>query len=157
MSANIELIPIVPAQAHVLAALHAEGFDQPWPVEAFTGLLENPLRLGSLALVGGVPAGFIMIQTTPDEAEVLTFVVARQNRRQGIGLRLLAWAIDSAAGAGCARILLEVSETNEAARALYDKAGFHQIGARSGYYARGQDAQTALLLARSVVSPVSTR
>ncbi|MFZ1991217.1 MAG: ribosomal protein S18-alanine N-acetyltransferase [Alphaproteobacteria bacterium] len=157
MSANIKLIPIVPAQAQILAALHAEGFDEPWPVEAFTSLLENPARSGSLALAGGEPAGFIMIQTTPDEAEVLTLVVARQSRRQGVGRRLIEWAIERSAGAGCVRILLEVSESNEAARALYSQAGFQQIGARSGYYARGQDAETALLFARSVVSPVSTR
>jgi len=157
MSVEIGLIPIVPAQAQILAALHAEGFDQPWPAEAFTSLLENPVRSGALALAGGAPVGFIMIQTTPGEAEVLTLVVARQNRGRGLGRRLLEWAIESAAGAGCARILLEVSESNEAARALYEKAGFRQIGARSGYYPHGQGAQTALLLARSVVGPSSTR
>ena len=154
---EMQLVPLVPAQAPLLAALHAEGFDQPWPPEAFTRLLENPVRAGALALQAGVPAGFIMIQQTPDEAEVLTFVVAREHRRSGIGGALLQWAIESAGATGCARILLEVSESNEAARALYERLGFRQIGARSGYYARGQDVETALLLARSVVSPISTR
>lgn len=158
MSEGIAFIPMVPAQAQVLAALHAEGFDQPWPPEAFTSLLKNPARSGMLALAGGAPAGFIMIQMTPDEGEVLTFVVARQNRRQGIGEQLLEWAAETCARAGCARILLEVSESNEAARALYGKAGFRKIGERSGYYARrGEGVETALLLARSVVSPASTQ
>ena len=148
---------MVSAHAQVLASLHTEGFDQPWPAEAFTSLLANPNRTGALALADGAPAGFIMIQETPDEAEVLTFVVARAHRRAGIGGKLLDWAIDKALIAGCARILLEVSESNEAARALYDKAGFEQIGARSGYYNRGQGVETALLLARSVVSPISNQ
>ena len=157
MSEAVTLVPIVPAQAQILAALHAEGFDRPWPANAFTSLLANPSRSGALALKGDEPAGFIMVQILPDEAEVLTFVVARQFRRQGAGQRLLSWAVENAQNAGCSRVLLEVAETNEAARALYEQLGFGQIGARSGYYARSQGVETALLLARSVVSPASTR
>lgn len=157
MMRAVKLIPLVPAQAQILAALHAEGFDKPWPPEAFTRLLQNPAHSGALALCEAEPAGFIMIQRAAGEAEVLTFVVARNNRRQGVGMKLLDWAIESAHQAGCRRVLLEVGESNEAARALYDKAGFAQIGARSGYYARGQGVETALLLARAVVAPSSNR
>jgi ribosomal-protein-alanine N-acetyltransferase len=152
-----ELVPLVAVQAPVLASIHAEGFDKPWPPEAFTRLLENPVRTGALALANDTPAGFIMVQQTPDESEILTLVVARNNRRAGIGKALLHWAIESAGIARCTRIILEVAESNEPARALYEGLGFTQIGARSGYYLHGQDVETALLLARSVVSPSSNR
>jgi len=157
MSNKIELVPIVPKQAEILAALHAEGFEQPWPANAFTSLLENPSRSGSLAIAGSAPLGFIMIQIVPDEAEILTLTVARQYRRQGVGQRLLEWAVAAAQSASCSRVLLEVAEANQAARALYEQVGFSQIGARSGYYAHSRGAQNALLLARSVVSPAPTR
>ena len=157
MTAALELTPLLPSQAELLARLHAEGFEQSWPPEAFTRLLENPARSGALALSSGVPAGFIMIQTTPDEAEVLTLVVSNKERRRGLGRMLLEWSIAGARAAGCAQILLEVAETNQAARALYEQLGFAQIGARSGYYAGSRGPTTALLLSRSVVSPVATR
>ena len=154
---KIELIPLVAAQAPILAALHAEGFDKPWPPEAFVRLLENPARRGALALAAAAPQGFILLQQTPDETEVLTFVVACARRRHGIGAKLLEWAVETTRLAGCARLLLEVAETNDAARALYDKLGFREIGARSGYYRRSQGTETALLLERLVVAPFGNR
>jgi ribosomal-protein-alanine N-acetyltransferase len=46
----------------------------------------------------------------------------------------------AAAAAGARDMHLEVSETNEAARALYAGAGFAVSGRRRGYYADGSDA-----------------
>lgn len=42
--------------------------------------------------------------------------------------------------AGAARIFLEVSVENAAARRLYARAGYTQIGRRKAYYADGTDA-----------------
>ena len=59
-------------------------------------------------------------------------------------------------GAGISRIVLEVNEHNIAARNLYRRAGFRQVGRRPGYYAasdRPREAasrEDALLLAKSL-------
>jgi ribosomal-protein-alanine N-acetyltransferase len=58
---------------------------------------------------------------------------------------LLAAALQAAAEAGAARLLLEVAEANPAARSLYAAAGFAPVGRRPRYYPDGGDA---LLLAR---------
>ena len=144
-------------QAEVLAALHATGFAEPWPAKAFTSLLADPIRIGVLALEGEVPAGFILLQQTRDEAEVLTLVVTPEARRQGTGRALLDWAIETCGAEGQLRLILEVAESNAAARALYECMGFVEIGQRSGYYRKSQGAETALLLERAVVRPKASR
>ncbi|MFA4893699.1 GNAT family N-acetyltransferase, partial [Brevundimonas sp.] len=53
-----------------------------------------------------------------------------------------------AAARGARRLFLEVAEDNEAARALYGRAGFSEAGRRPRYYARADGSRRdALLLA----------
>jgi ribosomal-protein-alanine N-acetyltransferase len=58
-----------------------------------------------------------------------------------------------AAQRGAARLLLEVSAANQAARALYESLGFIKQGQRRRYYADGADA---LILALEL-SPAADR
>lgn len=154
---TLTLLPLMPAQAEVLAALHSTGFKEPWPIEAFTSLLADPIRLGALALDDGAPVGFVLLQQTRDEAEVLTLVVAPPARRRGAGRALMQWAISTCAAEGQRRLVLEVAESNTGARALYNEFGFAEIGQRTGYYRGSRGAETALLLERAVVTPTVSR
>ena len=66
---------------------------------------------------------------------------------------LLRAALARAAAAGSARVFLEVAEDNAAARALYLRHGFAQVGRRPAYYRRGQTrAAAALVLARRLAA-----
>jgi ribosomal protein S18 acetylase RimI-like enzyme len=47
------------------------------------------------------------------------------HRRQGIGRRLMEWAVEQAKAGGLARLSMNVWEDNAAARALCEKVGFH--------------------------------
>ena len=47
----------------------------------------------------------------------------------------------AAANAGAARLFLEVSEVNAPALALYEAAGYAEIGRRKAYYRDGSDAR----------------
>ncbi len=78
---------------------------------------ERYLALAPWRCIEAEPCGLILIQRTPDEAEVLTLVVAAEHRRTWRRPELMEWAIEGVGRAGCARILLEVSERNEPARA----------------------------------------
>jgi ribosomal-protein-alanine N-acetyltransferase len=153
----MNLMPLTPAHANLAALLHATGFPNSWPAEAFVALLETPSRLGALALTKDQPSGLIMLQQTPGEAEVLTLVVAPAYRRMGVATGLLNWAIESSRSTGANKLFLDVSEANEAARRLYDSLGFVEVGRRSGYYPTGGGVETALILARSVVRPEPSR
>ncbi|KAF0183072.1 MAG: GNAT family N-acetyltransferase [Hyphomonadaceae bacterium] len=118
-----------------LAELHALAFADCWSAEAFGDLLGSP---GVQALLA--PDGFIVVRTVADEAEILTLAVAPAARRAGLGRALASKAAEVAREQGAARLYLEVSAKNAAARALYAALGFTEIGRRARYYADGADA-----------------
>jgi ribosomal-protein-alanine N-acetyltransferase len=135
--------------AALLAALHAPAFSDAWPEPAFASLLE---RDGVTVLLGalgeGAARGFILVRAVADEAEVLTFCVADDARRHGLGRALLEAACDSARDHGAAQLFLEVGSRNEAAIGLYRSAGFVEVGRRAAYYHHGDDASDALVMRR---------
>ena len=55
-------------------------------------------------------------------------------RRSGVGTALLSGLIRAGTEEGLSRLCLEVRASNTAAVSLYEKNGFHRVGARRGYY-----------------------
>ncbi|MFS0741513.1 ribosomal protein S18-alanine N-acetyltransferase [Brevundimonas sp. 3P9-tot-E] len=127
-----------------LAAIHAEAFAASWDEAALTELLAAP---GVFAVAE--EDGFILIRVVVDEAEILTLAVRPSARRAGLGVRLIEAAVVRAAALGAERMFLEVAEGNVAARALYARSGFVEMGRRRGYYSHadgsGEDALTLVL------------
>lgn len=124
-----------------LAALHAEAFAAPWSEAEFADLLQ---QAGVFAVEEA--NGFILIRGVLDEAEILTLAVRPSARRIGLGGRLVGQGAVRAAQAGAVRLFLEVAEDNVAARALYERAGFAQIGRRKAYYAAPDGGRTDALV-----------
>lgn len=100
------------------------------------------------------PDGRVIVACDPDllghaigrdlagEGEVLSIVVAPEARRRGVGTALLEALLDRLDGP----TFLEVRASNAAARALYARHGFDDVGVRPGYY---QDGEDAVLMRRS--------
>lgn len=80
----------------------------------------------------------------PFDAELQSICVLPSERRHGLASGLLAWVAQRAGERGAERLLLELRESNLAARGLYERAGFGVDGQRPGYYrrddGRGEDA-----------------
>jgi len=77
---------------------------------------------------------FLVAHRVDREWELENIVVAEAARRRGVGEGLLrAFIAHARAGRGN-RIFLEVRGSNQAARALYRKAGFEEAGLRKSYY-----------------------
>lgn len=129
-----------------LAPLHAQAFAAPWSAREFAELLSQP---GVVAIAES--DGFVLIRIVLDEAEILTLAVLPKARRQGLGRRLVEEAAVAATKGGAARLFLEVAEDNAPARALYDRAGFSQIGRRKAYYAAADGSRTdAVVMSRDL-------
>ena len=84
-----------------------------------------------VAEVDGEPVGFlIMLDSLPDEvtggdqAFIAYMAVEREHRGGGVGAALLREAEDEARAMGAPYISLMVTEENEPARALYERAGY---------------------------------
>ena len=96
------------------------------------------LASASREVLGGIDgtalAGGLIVSFGPFDAEIEALVVAAAWRRQGVGRVLVHQALQRAKALGKARVLLEVRESNTAARALYCAAGFNEDGRRRRYY-----------------------
>lgn len=95
--------------------------------------------------------GYALLYRLPFEAELQTIIVASRARRRGIARALLERLCDEARDWQSERLLLEVRESNQAARALYAQADFVIDGHRRGYY-RGADGlgEDALLMSKTL-------
>ena len=65
-------------------------------------------------------------------------------RRQGLGRLLMHHVLANAVGSGMRRATLEVRESNQAARGLYEGLGFTVTAKRPNYYT--QPEEDALIL-----------
>lgn len=133
---------------HKLDELCFEGSPhQAWTYQNFADELSSDGRswwvahdTGTIiAVAGGMLAG--------DDFEILTVDVHPDHRRQHIAARLIARLAYDAHMLNAQTISLEVYEHNTAARKLYEKLGFVQVGTRPQYYGPSRDA----LIMRSVL------
>jgi len=126
-----------------LALLEAAAFGPAsWGEDSVKASLREPNVATVLAFGqgGGLPAGFAMLMRAADEGEILSLGVAPLQRLKGVGDALLCEVLRIAVRAGLSKIFLEVDTSNAAARALYEKHRFQQIGERREYYRDGANA-----------------
>lgn len=134
-------------QADLLAVFRIEKacFPQPWPFASFERFLGEPGFL--VATRGGAVVGYLVSNVTPNHGRNLGHIkdlaVHPQVQGQGIGRRLLQRAILTLSIDGAAVVKLEVREDNEAARNLYESAGFEPLRRIPNYY---EDGEAALVM-----------
>lgn len=145
-------VALAPAHAEACATLHAASFAHGWSAVDFERLIAARSSFGDAAFAGTMLAGFILSRGAAGEAEVLTIAVATAWRRRGIGRGLLDRHRGRLVAAGCTTLFLEVGEDNTAAKRLYARTGFVEVGRRAAYYAPrpGQAPAAALVLRRAL-------
>jgi len=84
------------------------------------------------------------------EAHILNICVSPDMRGEGCGYALMDKLIALARQLHADMMFLEVRPSNEAARRLYDKLGFNEIGTRRNYYPAAQGREDALILAKQL-------
>ena len=121
-----------------MEAIHATAFParDAWSRDVFSLQLTMP---GIVALLCALK-GLIIARVAADEAEVLTLAVTPAARRSGVAAALLGAAARQVTAMGARALFLEVSVSNDAARALYKRAGFVEKGRRAQYYSDRSDA-----------------
>jgi len=131
-----------PADAALLATLHAACFTPGWDAGAMAQFLAAPGCLSLVAASHGKAnlQGLLIARLAADEAELLTLGVVPGQRRQGVARALLAAAMTELRRAGAKTLFLEVADGNAAALGLYQSFGAAAVGRRPRYYAHGADA-----------------
>ncbi len=110
-----------------------------WPRDVYEAALypaSTPRRIALVAEDAGsaTVVGFAAAVVVPTEAELETIVVAAEFQRKGIGRRLWRELAEILRPQGVTKVLLEVRDSNLAAKQLYGSLGFAEAGRRVGYY-----------------------
>jgi [ribosomal protein S18]-alanine N-acetyltransferase len=92
-----------------------------------------------------------------DELHLLNLTVAPAHQGQGHARALLAHLAEAARARKAVQIWLEVRESNERARRLYERWGFESIGQRKGYYPAPHGQREHAVVMRWLLDPEVAR
>lgn len=121
-----------------ICVIENESFSVPWSREAFKQCLESIYRT-YVATYADEVVGYVVLMMAEPEAEVLNIAVSKENRKHGIGEKLMDYSIDICKDRSIWDIFLEVRESNTAARQLYQKKGFVDLDIRRDYYSEPKE------------------
>lgn len=99
-----------------------------------------------LAERDGRLVGYGILTVAADEAHLLNISVAPTWQRHGVGTELTAFLSKVARDLAATKIYLEVRPSNAAARALYLRSGFVEIGMRRDYYPTANGREDAVVM-----------
>jgi len=119
-----------------------------WPLSSVVAEIASAGRIVLVAVVDGEVVGYSVGMVAGEVVDLLRIGVAPSAQRRGLARSLLAALVDRATSAGAQRMLLEVSEENRPALALYAAEGFTEVDRRPRYY---RDGSTALVLQRRLL------
>ncbi len=155
---HLQLRPMSVNDLSQVAALEQEVFapsnHEPWSEKLFAEDLAEAGHIWWVAhdeekivgYAGGVVAG--------GEVQISNVAVAAERRREGIAARLLARVTYDGQMLSAATSELEVDVDNAAARALYERLGYAEVGRRPNYYGAGHDA-IVMVAELPLATPVS--
>ena len=111
-----------------------------WTADSYRSELAETRTRHYVAAEGdsGQFLGWAGVLVVDGAAEILTVGVVPAARRRGIANTLVHALLDEARSRGAAEVFLEVRVDNDAARALYEREGFAEVGRRKGYYEHGR-------------------
>ena len=121
---------------HLMALAKDAATGAHWSPEQYHAAFssEAPCRLVLILEDEAGVQGFIIGRILDAEWEIENIAVAEPVQRRGFGSRLVGEFLDLARDRGAGTVFLEVRESNLAARRLYEKSAFVEIGRRKLYY-----------------------
>lgn len=152
MTGPAEPAPVEPldpdTELDAILDIDDESFLRPWTRAMYEAELRNPVaRIFVVKQPGAGIVGYCSTWFLPGELHINNFAIRPAFRRRGLARRLLDHVLRQAKAAGCDRATLEVRRSNEAARRLYEQAGFALGAVRRDYYTN--PVEDALVLWRS--------
>ncbi len=123
-------------ELNAVAELQRRSFANAWGAEAIRWELDNSdvARLYAARNSAGDLVAYCACWIVFDELHINSVAVDATRRRQGIARRLLEYVLAEAAAGGARGATLEVRQSNDAARRLYEGLGFRVEGVRRNYY-----------------------
>ena len=122
-----------------ILSIEKKVFKHPWSKEQLSRELNSqPAAENYVMLARGNMIGYLFSHVVDDDVQILNIAIDIPFQHKGYGEQLLSYFLDQFNTD--ISIHLEVRKSNFPAINLYLKFGFHETGARKGYYADGEDA-----------------
>ena len=144
MAGSYRLRPASPADIPALAELERGAFSDPWSADQLHDALAWSGAIAFITEDAVGITGYVLGRVVVDQAEILSIATVARCRRRGIGRTLLDAVLARMVERGAVAVWLEVRASNDAARLMYQAAGFVTAGRRRGYYR--QPPEDALVL-----------
>lgn len=131
---DISIREMTPEDVPAVLDIDRICFSEVWSGQVFLDLFQYMSNHYYVAEQGHTVCGFAGISVAGDTADVMKIGVLPEYRRMGVAQQLLQALLVKAKETGCEQVMLEVRETNAAARQLYRKNEFRELAVRKQYY-----------------------
>jgi ribosomal-protein-alanine N-acetyltransferase len=131
---EVKIREMNPPDLSDVLSIERVSFRPPWSKRIFLEEMASESKNYFVLELGERVIGYAGLSLILDEAHITTLAIHPRYRRRGFGEILLRYLISKAKEGGASIITLEVRESNFAARGLYGKLGFKEVGKRLKYY-----------------------
>lgn len=135
-----------------VAEMEQQSFSDPWSEKSVMETVQQKQSVCFAAEKAGHILGYLLVYHAADEAEIARIAVQKEARRQGAAGKLMQALEHYCEEHKMEKLLLDVRESNEAARSFYTKNGFVEDGIRQGFYTN--PSEDAVLMSRQLGADV---
>lgn len=135
-----------------VAEMEQQIFSDPWSEKSVMETVQQKQSVCFAAEKAGHILGYLLVYHAADEAELARIAVQKEARRQGAAGKLMQALEHYCEEHKMEKLLLDVRESNEAARSFYTKNGFVEDGIRQGFYTN--PSEDAVLMSRQLGADV---
>lgn len=131
-----------------IVSMEKAVFSDAWTAKGIRDTYNQSHAFVMTAEVENKLAGYCIVYFVLDEGEIARIAVDNCFRRQGVGRKLLEQVENTCKEKGIIRLMLDVRESNESARAFYKSLGFKEDGVRRNFYEMPKE--NAVLMSKQV-------
>lgn len=135
-----------------VAEMEQQIFSDSWSEKSVLETVQQKQSVCFAAEKAGHLLGYLLAYHAADEAEIVRIAVQKEARRQGAAGKLMQALEHYCEEHKMEKLLLDVRESNEAARSFYTKNGFVEDGIRQGFYVN--PSEDAVLMSRQLGADV---
>lgn len=135
-----------------VAEMEQQIFSDSWSEKSVLETVQQKQSVCFAAEKAGHLLGYLLAYHAADEAEIARIAVQKEARRQGAAGKLMQALEHYCEEHKMENLLLDVRESNEAARSFYTKNGFVEDGIRQGFYVN--PSEDAVLMSRQLGADV---
>lgn len=117
-----------------VAEMEQQIFSDPWSEKSVLDTVRQKQSVCFAVEKAGHLLGYLLAYHAADEAEIARIAVQKETRRQGAAGKLMLALENYCVEQHIGTLLLDVRESNEAARSFYTKHGFTEDGIRQAFY-----------------------